>query len=45
MFGVDRQMLHAYKLSFLHPITKKSIEVIAPYKADILMLLSWKRDA
>ncbi|WP_031543122.1 RluA family pseudouridine synthase [Mesoplasma photuris] len=28
------QMLHAYKLSFKHPITKKEIEIIAPLPSE-----------
>ena len=27
---IDRQALHAYKIKFIHPITKKEIEVISP---------------
>jgi len=33
---VDRQMLHAYCLKFIHPYTGKEIEIIAPIPADIL---------
>ena len=29
-FGVEGQMLHAYKLEFEHPTTKKHMELIAP---------------
>ena len=38
-FGVEGQMLHAYKLEFAHPITNKHMELIAPlpqYFEDIL---------
>lgn len=27
---IDRQALHAYKVKFIHPITKKEIEVVSP---------------
>lgn len=27
---IDRQALHAYKIKFIHPITKKEIEVVSP---------------
>ena len=30
----SRQMLHAYELSFIHPITKKSINVIGEFHKD-----------
>ena len=29
-----RQMLHAYKLEFLHPITKEKIEIVAELPND-----------
>ena len=32
---IDRQALHAYKIKFIHPITKKEIEVTAPIPDDI----------
>ena len=32
---IDRQALHAYKLTFVHPITKKEIEVTASIPSDI----------
>lgn len=38
-FGVEGQMLHAYKLELAHPITNKHMELIAPlpqYFEDIL---------
>ena len=34
VFGISRQMLHARKLSFTHPITKKMLHVEAPYPSD-----------
>ena len=27
---IDRQALHAYKIKFIHPITKKELEIISP---------------
>ncbi len=33
---IDRQALHAYKLSFIHPISKELLEIEAPYPDDIL---------
>lgn len=33
-YGVERQMLHAYSLTFPHPESKKTITLIAPYPAD-----------
>ena len=27
---IDRQALHAYRIKFVHPITKKEIEIISP---------------
>lgn len=35
---IDRQALHAYKVSFIHPITKKQISIIADLPKDILSL-------
>ncbi len=35
----ERQMLHAYQISFVHPVTKKPIEIIAPLPYDIRALL------
>lgn len=32
---IDRQALHAYKLSFIHPITKEKMEVTAPIPKDM----------
>ena len=29
-FGIEGQMLHAYKLEFMHPITNKHMELTAP---------------
>ncbi len=35
----DRQMLHAYKLEFTHPITSEKIEVIGNFHSDFLKAL------
>lgn len=32
--SVHRQMLHAWKVSFIHPKTKRSVEIIAPLPFD-----------
>jgi len=37
---INRQALHAYKLSFIHPVTKKAVEYIAPVPSDIQELLT-----
>lgn len=36
--SIDRQALHSFKVSFIHPISKKSITYVAPMPKDILML-------
>lgn len=36
---ISRQALHAYKLSFIHPITNKEITVIAPIPIDMKKLI------
>ena len=36
---IDRQALHAYKIKFIHPITKKEIEVTVPIPDDIKNVL------
>jgi RluA family pseudouridine synthase len=38
-YSTWRQMLHARELHFMHPITKKSITVIAPYHPDMTNLI------
>ena len=41
-FGIEGQMLHAYKLDFMHPITNKHMELTAPlpqYFEEILKKL------
>lgn len=32
---IDRQALHSYKVSFVHPITKKELTIISPLAEDI----------
>jgi 23S rRNA pseudouridine1911/1915/1917 synthase len=34
-YGVHRQMLHAWKLSFFHPKTNKKMNLIARFKEDM----------
>ena len=34
-FSMNRQALHAYRLCFEHPITRKNIEIIAPLPDDM----------
>lgn len=36
---ISRQALHAYKINFIHPITKKNMELIAPIPDDIKRIL------
>lgn len=38
-FGIHRQLLHARKLSFIHPITKKNLTIEAPYPVDFLSFI------
>jgi 23S rRNA pseudouridine1911/1915/1917 synthase len=37
--GIDRQALHAFRLSFEHPITGKALSFEAPLPADMVALL------
>jgi len=39
-FGMKRQALHSYSLSFIHPYTKKAMELVAPLPNDMLSLLT-----
>ncbi len=39
-FGIDRQLLHAYSLDFIHPKTKKRLTIEAPYPEDFSRLIS-----
>lgn len=36
---IDRQALHAYKVTFIHPITNKKMEIIAELPPDIKKLI------
>ncbi len=38
--GVNRQLLHARSLSFVHPKTQKKITIEAPYPEDFLQIFS-----
>lgn len=38
--SIDRQMLHARALSFIHPVTKKRLSIEAPYPTDFLWLMT-----
>lgn len=38
-FGITRQLLHAFRLSFIHPKTKKALQVEAPYPEDFRILI------
>ena len=41
---IDRQALHAYKVSFIHPITKKQISITANLPDDIRNIVELKND-
>ena len=36
---INRQALHAYKVSFIHPITNKKVEIVAELPTDIKKLI------
>jgi RluA family pseudouridine synthase len=38
-FHIDRQLLHAKKLSFFHPVQKKVLTIEAPYEEDFIRIL------
>lgn len=38
--GVERQLLHARKISFIHPITKQPLEIVAPLPSDLKNFLA-----
>jgi 23S rRNA pseudouridine1911/1915/1917 synthase len=42
---IDRQALHAYKISFSHPISNKTVEFIAPLADDIKKLIDMERES
>lgn len=37
--GAKRQMLHAYRLRFIHPLKEEKLELLAPIPADLLKML------
>jgi 23S rRNA pseudouridine1911/1915/1917 synthase len=39
-WNLDRQLLHAYHLSFTHPHTQQMLTVTAPIPADILRFIT-----
>jgi len=41
--SLDRQALHARRISFLHPITKERVSFEAPRREDLAGLLDWLR--
>ena len=41
-YGISRQLLHAYSLSFLHPKTGTSLTITAPYHDDMDSLIGKK---
>ncbi len=36
---IRRQALHSYKVSFIHPITKKELTIISPLAEDIKKII------
>lgn len=36
---IDRQALHAHRVSFMHPITKQEVQYIAPLPEDMQNLI------
>jgi 23S rRNA pseudouridine1911/1915/1917 synthase len=38
--GIDRQALHAFRLSFAHPITAEPLKFEAPLPDDMVHLLA-----
>lgn len=41
---ITRQLLHAYKLKFYHPILNKSVEFSAPLPPDMEYVIDWARN-
>ncbi|MFH1904759.1 MAG: RluA family pseudouridine synthase [bacterium] len=41
---IDRQALHAYRISFSHPTSNKAVEFIAPLVDDIKKLIDMERE-
>ncbi len=42
-FDISRQLLHARKLEFFHPITRKKIQIEAPYPDDLNRIISFSQ--
>lgn len=40
---ISRQALHSYKISFVHPLTKETLEITAPLFEDMNLLINGKR--
>jgi len=38
---IKRQALHSYKVKFIHPITKKELELIADLPSDMKVIIKW----
>lgn len=38
-YGINRQLLHAFSLSFPHPVSKKQLTILAPYPEDMKHLV------
>ncbi len=38
-YGISRQLLHAHRLEFIHPITKQSLVLSAPLPSDLVHFL------
>ena len=41
---IDRQALHAYKITFIHPVTKEKVDIIADLPSDMKKLLKILED-
>ena len=37
---MNRQALHSYKLSFVHPITREKMDFVAPLPTDMQKIIS-----
>ncbi|MCX8032996.1 MAG: RluA family pseudouridine synthase [Thermoleophilia bacterium] len=37
--GLERQFLHSHRLSFVHPVTGQSVELVSPLPADLVTVL------
>ncbi|MDX2512372.1 MAG: hypothetical protein QNK25_10020, partial [Desulfobacterales bacterium] len=44
VMALDRQMLHAWQLSFVHPVTAKRVIVEAPMPEDMIQLIDHFRE-